>query len=104
MEFILSKIISRAPRNNVIQSDCDIPIIDNNRSIDVPSDSVENTINLIDNRFNDNAPLSQDIDTVNSSPKQINCVFASSFFIFCGVLLTVLIKNSIVVRVFSEFG
>lgn len=79
MEFILSKIISRAPRNNVIQSDCDNTIIDNNGSIDVPSDSVEKTIGPIDNRFDDNALLFDDIDTVNSPPKRINCVFASFY-------------------------
>lgn len=84
MEFILSKIISRSPRT--AQSDCDITIVDKNDFIDVPSDSAENTKNhQIDNGFNDNASLSGDIDTVNSPPKCINCVFASFFLLICGV-------------------
>lgn len=64
MEFILSKIISRAPRND--HSDCDIAIDDKNNCINVPSNTAENTIyDHIDNGFDDN------IDTVNSLSKHI---------------------------------
>lgn len=65
MEFILSKIISRAPRT--VHSECDITIVDKN----MPSASAENTIYQIDNGFDDDASLSGDIDTVNS-PTEAN--------------------------------
>ena len=75
MEFILSKIISRAPRT--IHSDCDITIIDKN---DVPSNLAENTIYHNDNGFDDNAALSGDIDTVNNPSKAIMCMFVFASF------------------------
>lgn len=79
MEFILSKIISRAPRN--VHSDCDHTIVDKNDSNNVSSDSAENIIYQIDNGFDVDAPFSGDIDTVNSPSKRINCVIASILLI-----------------------
>lgn len=68
MEFILSKIISRAPRTD--HSDCAFAIDDKTDCMNVPSNTAENTIyDHIDNGFDDN------IDTVNSRPKQFQlCV------------------------------
>lgn len=78
MEFILSKIISRAPRAD--HSDCDITIADKNDCINLPSNTAaENTIyHHIDNGFNDD-----NIDTVNTvCPKQkFNCVFCFYFYL-----------------------
>lgn len=71
MEFILSKIISRSPRN--VHRDCDIAVIDKSDLIDVASDSADITINHpIDNGFNGHAQLSGDIDTVNSDSIEAN--------------------------------
>lgn len=77
MEFILSKIISRAPRTE--HSDCTFAIDDKSDCIDVPSNTAaENTIydDHIDNGFDDN------IDTVNSLPKQIWLCVCFYFYSF----------------------
>lgn len=64
MEFILSKIISRSPRT--VHNDCDISIVDKNEFINVPSDSAQDVENQqTGKKFDDNAALSGENDTVN---------------------------------------